>query len=411
MTSRTIPAWAVATLPVFLLAATSACGEVAEDENPPGEERIVVGDTTIVRSSGLGVWGDTMTLVEEMSIGAFEGADEYQFGFISDIAIDRLGGIYVFDSQVPVLRYYDESGQYVRTVGRDGEGPGEYGNASLGMAMLSDGRLVLRDPRNMRANVYDPDGGLSETWRVESGLFMGNATLQGPNDHLYMKILTGRPEPNKPVPLALLHLNERGEVVDTVVPPTLPGEPDDPNGYFSPAKQWSFSPLGGFVAGVSDRYSIGHFRPDGTVLRIEREAEPVRLLPDERADYDQMRAFQIRTQGQFMTSELGPVPDIKPAFRSIMMGEEGRIWVHQYVQAELRDPPPEPQTDASRPPPMRYREPIIFDVFEPDGTFLGTVRVPTGYSLYKMRGDLAWGRKVGEFNESYVVRLRIAAVR
>ena len=405
MRSRSIHG-AGTTLSILALVVASGCAPA--EEAPANLERVVIGDTTIVRSSGLGVWGDTMTMVEEMSIGELEGADEYQFGLISDIAIDEAGGIYLFDSHVPILRYYDASGAFVRNVGAEGAGPGEYGNASLGMVILSDGRLVLRDPRNMRANLYHPDGSLSETWRVESGLFTGDATLRGANDHLYMKILRHSPEPGQAWPIALLHLNERGEVVDTVVPPTLPGEPEDSNGSFAPAKIWSLSPLGGFVAAVSDRYEISHFRPDGTVLRLQREFEPVPLFPGEKADHEARREFSIRTQGQFMTSQPAPVPDVKPALRGISVSEDGKIWVMKHVRSELRDPAPEPVTDPSRPPAMRYREPTVYDVFEPDGTFLGTVRMPAGYGIYRMRGDQAWARRVGEFNESYLVRLRIA---
>ena len=150
-----------------------ACGQSSPREGAPAE-RMVVGDTTIVRSSD-GIWGD-LVLVEEVSIGVLEGPEEYQFGRVGDIAVDAGGGIYVFDGLAPALRYYDSTGQYVRTLGGEGEGPGEYKDASLGLAVRrGDGRLVMRDPRNMRINVYNPDGSSSDSWRFESGLFTPNA--------------------------------------------------------------------------------------------------------------------------------------------------------------------------------------------------------------------------------------------
>jgi len=95
---------------------------------------------------------------------------------------------------------------------------------------------------------------------------------------MYLKILTGRPEPNEPWPVALLHMDDMGQILDTIVPPTLPNEP---GGVSTFRKIWAVSSSGGLVVGVNDRYVIDHYRPDGTVLRIERDIEPVANLPEE----------------------------------------------------------------------------------------------------------------------------------
>lgn len=391
---------------VALTLALAACGE--SEPSPGGVEasRTTLGDTTIVRTVSGSVWGDSVQLVEEMAFGVLEGDEEYLFGQILDLAVDAEGGIYLFDGQVPALRYYDADGTYVRTLGGEGEGPGEYRDASLGLAVRrSDGRVVMRDPRNMRLNVYNPDGSPSESWRVESGLFTSQATALDRSDHMYLKILTGRPEPNQPWPIAILHMDDQGEIVDTIVPPTLPNEPDDGSPY---SKVWTVGPSGGLVAGVNDRYVIDHYRPDGTVLRMEREIDPVPYLPDEKAEREARNAWMMRTQGQFMTSEIPPVPDTKPFFRSFMVGEEGRIWVQRRSLAEEGEeiqlqgrPGEEP------PPPTRWREPVVFDVFADDGLFLGSVRLPSGVNIWVIRGDTVWGTRRGEFDETYVVRLHL----
>jgi len=49
----------------------------------------------------------------------------------------------------------------------------------------------------------------------------------------------------------------------------------------------------------------------------------------------------------------------------------------------------------------------VYDVFEADGTFLGSVRLPARVTLYRFRGDRVWGVRRGEFDESYVVRFRL----
>ncbi len=56
---------------------------------------------------------------------------------------------------------------------------------------------------------------------------------------------------------------------------------------------------------------------------------------------------------------------------------------------------------------MTWREPRTFDVFEPDGVFLGTVVGPPQTELYLWKGDFAWGVERGPSDEPYVVRFRI----
>lgn len=372
-------------------------------------ERSVLGDTTVVHTISGSVWGDSVTLVKEVEIGLLEGAKEYQFGRISDIAVDAAGGIYVFDGLAPALRFYDSTGTYVRTLGGPGQGPGEYQNASLGMAVRhSDGRLVMRDPRNGRMNVYNPDGSPSESWPVASVLYSAQATALDASDHMYLKILTGRPERNKQWPIALLHLDDTGQVVDTIMPPTLPNEPNDSGFAFPVAKLWSLSPSGGFVVGINDRYVIELHRTDGSVLRIVRDVDPVAVLPEERAEHEKVRAWRQRVQGSSLTADIPPVPDTKPAYRSFSVGDLGRLWVRRYVKAEKSEviqsaAPPGMES----PPPTTWREPAVYDAFESDGTFLGSFTLPRRTSLSVFRGDQVWGVRHGEFDEAYVVGFRV----
>jgi len=384
----------------------SACGDGAQTAGEAETTRTSVDDTTVVRNVSGSVWGDSVALVEEVVIGALDGPEEYLFGFVQDLAVDTEGGIYVFDGYVPALRYYDTDGIYVRTLGGEGEGPGEYKDACLGMAVRrSDGRLVMRDPRNMRLNVYDPDGSSSDSWRVESGLFTSQATSLDTADHMYLKIMAGRPQPNEPWPVALLHMDDQGQIIDTIVPPTLPNEPSGVSNY---SKVWAVSGSGGLVVGVNDRYVFDHYRPDGTVLRIERDLEPVALFPEEKAERENRNAWVMRTQGEHMTSELPPVPDVKPFYRSFSIGEQGRFWVRRYAPAEKGEVVQgRSQPGMEPPPPTSWREPVVYDVFEADGTFLGSVRLPARVTLYRFRGDRVWGVRRGEFDESYVVRFRL----
>src|SRR5690348_623389 len=79
-------------------------------------------DTT-VKTVGAPVHAKMGTLVEELSIGVVDGAEEYVFGDVADLALGPDGSLYVLDRKVPIVRQFDAKGKFVRNIGRAGSGP------------------------------------------------------------------------------------------------------------------------------------------------------------------------------------------------------------------------------------------------------------------------------------------------
>jgi hypothetical protein len=384
--------------PLLLVLLASACG-------PPGPNHRE--GVSVVRSTDEGIWDAPRHFVDEMSIGALEGEEEYMLGAINQIAVDEDGGIYAYDFREPSIRYYDADGTYVRSLGGEGEGPGEYRDAVLAMKVRRDGRLVIRDARNLRLSLYGPDGSFSEQWHVESGLFTSEAMFVDRRDHAYLKIMTGRPERNKQWPIALLHLDDMGTVVDTIPQPTIDGEPLESTGRFGPAKIWTMGPDGSMVVGLSADYTIEVRRPDGSVLRIERDYDPVELAADERLEYEAVNDWYRKYQGENLTAEIPPVPSTKPAFKGLTVGDDGRIWVELHGEARKDETVVARAVDERTPPAVTWREPEIYDVFEADGDYLGRVLAPERTGIHVLRGDTAWGLRTGESGERYIVRMHL----
>lgn len=182
---------------------------------------------------------------------------------------------------------------------------------------------------------------------------------------------------------------------------------------FSPAEHWAFSPLGYMVGGVSDRYAIDLYRRDRPVLRIERDYDPVAVTGGERSDHEALARWGMR-QTQLDWSWNGPaIPDQKPPFQGLLVGKDGRIWVLLHTPGE-----PIPEEEVGRPgddgpnprPARRWRERPAFDVFEPDGTYLGRVEAPADLSLVPrpvIDGDRVWAVVRDALDVQYVVRYRL----
>lgn len=377
-------------------------------------EHDTVGDTIVVHTLAGNVWGAHATLVQEVSIGAVTGSDEYLLGNIGSLAVDTAGNIYVFDSQVPALRKYGPDGRYLATFGRGGGGPGEYMQPDGGaLAVLPDGRVLLRDPGNARINVYSPDGRPSDSWRIAGGRFVSRGLVVDSVGNVYTHILgetngmatfspTGEPGDTIPAPA----WDYRAPTVTAQVESarqtwTVP---------FSPAPRWAFSPLGRMIGGVSDEYRVDIFGPGGHVLRIVRdsEAEPVAAGERVAAEFRVSRAMR-RLQPDWNWN--GPqIPNQKPAFRDLFAGRDGRIWVLLHAGAR---PAPEravEPTPGEPEPPVPWLEPMLFDVFKLDGTYLGQVKAPEGFQTTPppvFGPDHVWAVVEDDLGVQYVVRFRI----
>ena len=126
-----------------------------------------IGDTIIVRTLAGSVWDMEATLRPEVSIGELDGPEEYLLGRVASIAVDDDHNVYVLDWQAQEILQYDALGDYVRTVARRGEGPGELVRANQ-MALLPDGRLVVPDANNQRVQLFGPGATDREEWPLES---------------------------------------------------------------------------------------------------------------------------------------------------------------------------------------------------------------------------------------------------
>ncbi|HSN85950.1 MAG TPA: 6-bladed beta-propeller, partial [Thermoanaerobaculia bacterium] len=77
------------------------------------------------------------------------------------LAVDDWGRIFVVDDKPRVIKVYGSDGEFVRTIGREGAGPGEFRQAFLA---LYQGFLVVHDPQVARTSVFDTAGTFLRSW-------------------------------------------------------------------------------------------------------------------------------------------------------------------------------------------------------------------------------------------------------
>ena len=378
----------------LLLAASTAlltaCGtDSASSGSAPETVVETIGDTTVVRTVSGSVWSAKADLVPEMTIGRLDGPEEYLFGNIRSIAVAGDGTVYVLDLQAQHVRVFDSLGVYVETLGRRGEGPGEFTEAEA-VAALPDGRLAVRDPENQRVTVFGPGQGEVAVWRYAGGVSTFSPLYADTRGRTYL--LAGDLARLDELGMEIIVLGPDGTHLDTLPEPSSDYEApvvraEAPGGMsvtygvpFTPRFHWTFHPSGHFLTGLSTDYRIDLARGDG-VLRIERSQDPVPASTGERAYQRDLTVTRIRRSLPGWDWDGPAIPGHKPFFRALRAGRDGRIWVRLSTEGRAVDNPDhDPGDPASFP--VTWVEDTRYDVFEPDGTYLGVVVAPDEFTSF-----------------------------
>jgi hypothetical protein len=117
------------------------------------------------------------TLVPELRIGSID-VPEYILTQAGSVAIGSDGSIYVGQSRDRRIRVYDSRGRYVRDVGRQGAGPGEFQSVSA-MGWRAD-TLWVTDFVQSRVNLFSREGRVLDVLTINGPTLPGISTRPTP---------------------------------------------------------------------------------------------------------------------------------------------------------------------------------------------------------------------------------------
>ena len=330
-------------------------------------------------------------------VGDVVGDVRYEFDLVRGVARLSDGSVAVADRGTASVRIFSPAGEHLRSMGREGEGPGEFRSPHLMWALPGDtlwvgnlrpwhfnvftaaGEFVRRvRPTPAYANPSRGGGVLSNGYSVNVRREGGGDDYRTPRDVL---VDTHTPD---------------GNLIGTLM--TLEGRRYGPP---SGPINLVLDPL--FEAGPS-------IAATGTTIAVANGRDPeVRLLDEEfrlrwiirwtdedrdvsathvrawREDYLEGRGGQREGRSpvtDLMVSEDRPVAERFPAVSRLVAGRDGRIWVARY---------PKPRESAG------------WLVFEPDGDFLCHAEPVPGLYVWEVGSDYILGTREDELGVESVV--------
>jgi hypothetical protein len=129
----------------------------------------------VVHNEKGGLWGKTPRVSLELvrKIGDVDTDDEnLAFTYPSDVAVDAEGAIYILDTGNARIQKFGPDGRYLATIGRKGQGPGEFMMPDS-FDFDKDGNLVVNDAGQRRVQTIIGGGRDVESFVVQDEFVYG----------------------------------------------------------------------------------------------------------------------------------------------------------------------------------------------------------------------------------------------
>jgi hypothetical protein len=253
--------------------------------------------------------------------------NEVLFGPVTAVARNSDGSSFLLDSQLSTVHVISHDGIYLRSVGREGEGPGEFRMATNVM-LLPDGNVCVLQVMPARAVLLTPTGDAAGELLVPRGDADSHAFLNGGSitgDHM-VYYLAEFIQKGSVIGMKskFVRTDSEGELLATYW--ELLQEQDLAKVTFSEKTDaspiWAVGPDGRFyISGHWDGYAIEVINSQGEPdFVIQREYEPLR-----RETRDIARLDKLMESG-----EIPPGTEVSETHRDLeqlMPRENGDLWV------------------------------------------------------------------------------------
>lgn len=158
---------------------------------------------------------------------------------------------------------------------------------------------------------------------------------------------------------------------------------------YSPGLDWRLGPDGSIWFVHTGDYELYHIARNGDTTR--KVTKPHEVVPVTSADKDRVVANLAWFTNQGGKVDRGRIPDTKPAVQGFLVADDGYLW----VAATLAD---------------TSRTGLEFDIFDPEGRFLGALQLPFRLRLSPrpvIGSDYLIGVTTNEDGVQFLVRARI----
>lgn len=304
---------------------------------------------TLVKNPREPLYAETkLYLEDELSIKGISENGDFIFAEARSIAVDRNERIFICDRKEANIKIFDRSGNFLNTIGGRGQGPGEMSDPGK-VCVSNNNELVVLDFQNRCLLFFSHEGKYLKTLKSRGMLLLG-LRLDSKGNFIVSTLKLSQSFPEYELMKFDPHLNPLFKIG------SMPYQQNySALNPFAPGYTYAVDQNDNIVYGYSNKYEIQIFSPQGEILKkITKEYDAVRVTDAEKEEENSNAPSYVSFD----------FPDTHSAFQSILVDEEGRIFVKTWNKENSR-------------------KGFYYDIFDSQGRYTAKIFFEAMPSLFK----------------------------
>jgi hypothetical protein len=267
-------------------------------------------------------------LEEDFKIGDSE-VEEEMISEVTYFTVDEKESIYALDLRGNNIKVFDKNGKFVRTIGKQGQGPGEI-NIPTGLLITPENELLVEDAGNRRLVYFTLEGEFLRNVSVVEKNSLTNLVMDNEGNYLARQFVIE----DKEFSFEIRKLDKDLNNLFTIekIPFTFRDPQKDKMNPFDFVQIFFFDSEGQIYYGNPKKYEIQIFSPEGKLKKkITKKYKPEKITEED------IERMMDRIPDMFGARNIMEFPKEYPAYEAYSLDEEGRLIVRSYTKANGED--------------------------------------------------------------------------
>jgi hypothetical protein len=315
---------------------------------------------TVVKNSMEPIYKEpVLELQEDLTVKGSEDIEEQMFQNINTLGIDDEGNLYILDELAGNIKVFDQKGDFLKTIGKKGQGPGELG-MPISLAITPNQNIIVNDMGQRKILFFDKEGNYLKQFSIADKFLFFGPMVTSTGDLIASHTI---PQDNPVTELTKFNQELEPLLTFTSIPVDKPPAVNIFVARSLSSLRWTLTDNDEIIWGdiKNPEYELYVHNQDGTLIKkITRNYDP---LPITAEDKDKLIE---ETFGQSSMRDQWDVrfPDTYPPYMGFSTDDEGHILVRRYEKQE-------------------NEQGGLVDIFDSDGRYMAQVRLKMNPLIFK----------------------------
>ncbi len=300
-----------------------------------------------------------LELQEDLTVKGSEEVEEQMFQSISTLGIDEEGNFYVLDEQAGNIKVFDYKGNFLKTIGRKGQGPGEFG-MPISLVITPKKNLVVNDMGQRKILFFDKEGNYLKQFSIADKFLFFGPMVTSTGD-----LIASHTIPQDSPVTVLKKFNQELEPILTFT--SIPvDKPPAVNIFVArslSSLRWALTDNDEIIWGdiKNPKYELYVHNQEGTLIKkITRNYDPLPIAAEDKEKLMEATFGQSPMRDQWDVQ----FPDNYPPYMGFSFDDKGHILVRRYEKQE-------------------NEQGGLVDIFDSEGLYMAQVRLKMNPLIFK----------------------------